>query len=134
MCVFSESVFLCFDEVEGSPQSVESESGNDLFLLVSDPPWEAVDPFLLPLDPPWEDVDPFWLVSRGPPCMGGTRPILDISGAATGDGNPFLDDRGLIRFAAGVNIIPIPVVVVRVTQWVSFIPAQPLEHPITCLV
>ena len=71
----SESVLLCFEEVESSPSSVIN---NDLFLLELDPPWkaddpfhtgwgppwEAVDPFPDPLGPPWEAVDPF---PSGPP-------------------------------------------------------------------
>ena len=53
-----------------------------------------------------------------------------------GGSNPFLDDRGLIRFVAAVNIIPTPVIRVReiITQRVSFVLAQPLEHTIPCLV
>ena len=73
----SESVLLCFEEVESSPSSVIN---NDLFLLELDPPWkaddpfhtgwgppwEAVDPFPDPLGPHWEAVDPFWLLVRSP--------------------------------------------------------------------
>ena len=59
----SESVFLRFNDREDSLPSIDFESGDDLFLLLLDPPWEAGDPFRLLLGPPWEVFDPLWLLA-----------------------------------------------------------------------
>ena len=67
----SESVFLRFNDREDSLPSIDFESGDDLFLLLLDPPWEAGDPFRLLLGPPWEVFDPIVAISGV--AVGGSR-------------------------------------------------------------